>query len=172
MIQEAQNIARATLAACASFQSLVDADDATEALTHIYHDATPMPESGRAEHTRAELTALRPFAIVYTEDNQGFVVEKDAMGNEDCWNASGTVHIVIYRNVPEADELNPSKVDTDFRTVMGNIASEIIRLSETAPYLAAKKIVASGPIRTPVKELSDVGDAQGAVLTVAWGPDQ
>lgn len=170
MIQEAQNIARATLAACAAFQSLVDAADATEALARIYHDAFPSPQSQRAEHTRAELTALRPCAVVYTEDNQGWVVERDAAGNEDCWNASGIVHLVIFRNVPEADEFLPSKVDTDFRTIIGNIAGEIIGLSETAPYLAANRIVMSGPNRTPFTELKDIGDAQQAELLVSWGP--
>lgn len=169
MIQEAQNIARATLAACPAFRTLVDADNATEALTHIYHDAFPAPESQRAEHTRAELTALRPCAIVFLEDNQGWVVERDASGSEDCWNAYGIVHFVIFRNVPEADQYNPSKVDTDFRTVIGNIAEQIIGLSETAPYLAANRIVMSGPHRTMLTELKDIGDAQQAELIVSWG---
>jgi hypothetical protein len=178
VIQQAQNIARATLAACASFQALVGAEAADEeyrivqALEHIYHDAFPSPESQRAEHTRAELTALRPCAIVYTEDNQGWVVERDAVGNEDCWNAYGQVHLVVFRNVPEEDEYDPSKVDTDFRTVIGNIAAEIIGLSETAPYLAANRIVVSGPHRTSLTELKDIGDAQQAELIVSWGPSR
>lgn len=170
MIQQAQNTARATLAACAAFQALVGASDATDALERIYHDALPYPESMRAEHTRAELTALRPCAVVYTEDNQGWVVERDAAGNEDCWNAHGIIHMVIDRNVPEADQYNPSKVDTDFRTILGDIAEQIIGLSETAPYLAANRIVVSGPYRTPLPELKDIGDAQRAELIVAWGP--
>lgn len=172
MIQEAQNIARATLAACAAFQTLVEAIDATEALEHIYHDAFPSPESERAEHTRAELTALRPCAVIYTEDNQGWVVSRDAMGNEDCWNARGIIHVLLYRNVPEADEFNPSKVDTDFRTVIGDIAEGIIGLSETAPYLAARKLTVSGPTRTPLKELKDIGDAQAAEILIEWGPGE
>lgn len=170
MIQDAQNTARATLAACATFQTLVGAANATEALERIYHDAWPLPESMRAEHTSAELTALRPCAIVYTEDNQGWVVERDAMGNEDCWNAYGQIHFVIDRNVPSEDAYLPSKVDTDFREIIGDIASEIIGLSETAPYLAANRIVVSGPYRTQIKELKDIGDAQRAELIVSWGP--
>lgn len=172
MIQDAQNIAKATLAACASFQSLVDADDATEAAARIYHDAFPVPISGRPEHTRAELTALRPCAIVYTEDNQGFVIRRDAMGNDDCWNATGVVHFVIYRNVPEADEFNLSKVDTDFRTVIGNIVEEMIGLSETAGYLATKQFTVSGPGRTPIADLKDIGDAQIAEVVAVWGPGE
>lgn len=175
MIQEAQEVARQTLAACEAFQTLLGVEDELDpvaaALEHIYHDAFPSPESGRAEHTRAELTALRPCAIVYTEDNQGWVATKDAMGNQNCWNVSGSVHLVIYRNVPEADEFNPSKVDTDFRTIIGNIASQIIALSETAPYLAANQIVVSGPARTAINNLNDIGDAQMAELVVNWGPE-
>lgn len=172
MIQEAQDIARATLAACAAFQSLVDADDATEALEHIYHDSFPTPISGGDVHGRAELTALRPCAIVYTEDNQGFVVRRDAMGMEDCWNATGVIHFVLFRNVPDADKDNPSKVDTDFRTVIGNIVSQMIAVSETAGYLATKQFSVSGPTRTPKKELKDIGDAQLAEIIAAWGPGE
>jgi len=172
MIQDAQDIAKATLAACAAFQSLVDAGDAAEAAEHIYHDSFPTPESGNAEHGRAELTALRPCAIVYTEDNQGFVVRRDAMGMEDCWNATGVIHFVIFRNVPAADVNLPSKVDTDFRTVLGNIVSQMIGLSETAGYLATKQFTVSGPARTPKKELKDIGDAQVAEIVAAWGPGE
>lgn len=172
MIQEAQDIAKATLAACAAFQSLVDAGDATEALEHIYHDSFPTPISGGDAHGRAELTALRPCAIVYTEDNQGFVVRRDAMGMEDCWNATGVIHFVLFRNVPDADKDNPSKVDTDFRTVIGNIVSQMIAVSETAGYLATKQFSVSGPTRTPKKELKDIGDAQLAEIIAAWGPGE
>lgn len=178
MIQTAQDVARATLAACAAFQSLVgveavgDEERAAEALEHIYHDAFPSPESQRAEHTRAELTALRPCAIVYTEDSQGWVIIRDAMGNEDCWNARGMIHVVIFRNVPEADRFNLSKVDTDFRTIIGDIAEDIIGLSETAPYLAARRLTVSGPTRTPHEQLKDVGDAQAAEISIEWGPGE
>lgn len=175
MIQDAQDVAKSTLAACPEFISLVAdavADEDQLTADRIYHDSFPEPISGAPHHSRAELTALRPCAIVYTEDNQGFDVRRDAMGNEDCWNASGIIHYMILRNVPVADKDNPSKVDTDFRTVLGNIVSEMIGLSETAPYLAAKRFIISGPARTSVQELSELGDAQMGEIIAYWGPGE
>ena len=172
MIQAAQDIAKTTLAACASFQELVGVDSAVDAAAFIYHDAWPPPISGRAEHTRAELAALRPSAIIYTGESQGFTVTRDAAGNDSCWNTSGAIHVMLFRNVPAVDKDNPSKVDTDFRTTVGDILEDMLGLSETAGYLAANQFTISGPHRTPVNELKDVGDAQWAEIVVAWGPGE
>ena len=171
MIQDAQDIAKTTLAACASFSSLVDdyLEAGQTAADRIYHDSFPQPLSGRPEHSRAEYTALRPCAIVYTEDNQGFDVRRDAMGDQNCWTASGVIHMMIFRNVPEIDKNNPAKVDTDFRTIIGNIVNDLIGLSETGGYLSIRRFTISGPARTPVNELSDVGDAQMAEILAYWG---
>lgn len=171
MIQAVQEIARQTLAACASFRTLVGAADSTAALLRIYHDALPKPASGGAQHTLAEMNALRPCAIVYTEPDRGFRRVRDAMGDvgSSAWHSSGIIHLVIFRNVPTADKDNPSLVDTAFRTVIGSIQDEIVALSETAGYLDSNAITLSGPWRTELTELNSIGDAQACELVVEWG---
>lgn len=168
MIQGVQEIARQTLANCDSFQSLVSASTASRAAEMIYHDAWPKPQSGLPEHTLAEIQALRPCAIVYTEDDRGFVANRDASA-DICWHISGIIHIVIFRNVPVIDVNDPSNVDVDFRTIIGNILSDLINLSETAGMLASRRITFEGPWRTDVKDLKSVGDAQAAKLIIEWG---
>ncbi len=168
MIQDVQEVARQTLANCDSFQSLVSASTASRAAEMIYHDAWPKPASGLPEHTLAEIQALRPCAIVYTHENGGFKSRRDASA-DICWHHSGIVNFLIFRNVPEIDVNDPSNVDVDFRTIIGNIYSELIELSETAGMLAIRELTYDGPWRTDVKDLKSVGDAQVAQLIAEWG---
>ena len=169
MIQDIQNLLRTTLAASSTFQSLVGAGNANAALARIYHDAWPKPASGQPSHSLAEITAIRPAAIVYTDPDDGFVTERDAMGDDLCWHQQGTVHAIIFRNVPDADKDNPSKVDTDFRVVIGGILADLIATSETAGYLACRRLTVDGPHRTAVEDLNAIGDAQAYDIRIDWG---
>lgn len=170
MIQDAQELLRTSLANCATFQSFVSAADATAALAKIYHDAWPTPESGGPSHTLAEIEALRPSAIVYTEDESGFVVERDAAGGFDCARRNGgRLVAVLFRNVPSEDKYALAKVATDFRTTAGSIVDELMDQSETAGRLAIQRITCSGPYRTKVDNLQAEGDGQAYELLIEWG---
>lgn len=166
MIQDAQILLRTTLAASAAFQSLVGAGNAAGAEARIYHDSFPRPLSGGVAHTLAEITALRPCAIVYTED---FITAADSMGDQSCWHQEGILHAIIFRNVPLADKDNPSKVDVDFRVIMGDIIQDLIELSQTAGYLTSRKFRPIGPHRTANEDLNAIGDAQAYELQIEWG---
>lgn len=169
MIQEVQELLRVSLANSAAFQTFVGAANATAALAKIYHDAWPKPTTG-ATHTLAEITALRPSAIIYTEEDQGFTVERDASGASD-WDRknSGRLVAVLFRNVPEADRNNLTKVATDFRTTVGAIIDELMDQSVTAGRLHIQRITASGPWRTAKERLQAEGDAQAFELMIEWG---
>ncbi len=164
MIQTSQALLRTSLAASAAFQSLVGAADATAAAAKIYHDAFPKPANNKQAHSLDELNALRPCAIVYTED---FETTRDA--TDYCWHQKGVIRAVIYRNVPTADKNNQSKLETDFRTIMGEIMQDLIDLSETAGYLAVRGMRTEGPYRTDNEELNAIGDAQAYELIIRWG---
>lgn len=169
MIQAVQEVMRATLAASSSFQAMVGAANASAALARIYHDELPAPASGGHSHTLVEITALRPCAVVYTQVGQGgWRADREAMG-DGCWNYSGVIVVVLMRNVPEADKYDLAKVDTDFRTIAGNVVTDLIALNETAGYLTMDRIDAMGPYRTGMKELESEGDAQSYEIVIAWG---
>lgn len=169
MIQAVQEVMRSTLSASTSFQTMVGAANAAAALARIYHDEIPKPASGQQSHSLVEMIAIRPCAIIYTQVGQGgWRADRDAMGN-GCWNYSGTLVVVLMRNVPEADKDDLSKVDTDFRTTVGEIIEDLIDLNETASYLTMDRIDAMGPYRTELKELKAIGDAQSYELVIGWG---
>lgn len=167
-MQSAQNVLRITLSASSAFQTFTGTVDATAALAKIYHDELPKPSTGRL-HTLAEITALRPCAVVFTASDSGWAIERDAMGEQACWNPYGILHCLLFRNVPEADKDDLGKCDTDFRTTVGLIIDDLVAMSETAGRLAIDKITARGPFRTDVKELKSIGDAQAYELIINWG---
>lgn len=167
-IQNPQNLLRVTLSYSAAFQDFVSAADSDEAILKIYHDELPKPSVGRV-HTLAEITALRPCAIIFTETDAGWTIERDAMADVGCWHPYGILHLLLFRNVPEADKDDLGKCDTDFRTTVGLIVDNLIDMSETAGRLAIDKITARGPFRTDVKELKSIGDAQVYELIINWG---
>jgi hypothetical protein len=167
VIQEVQEIARQTLAACAAFQSLVGAANANIALDYIYHDAWPPPASGPT-HTLAEITELRPSAIVYTDPIDGFDMERDASA-DICWHNSGTIHLLLFRNTPEAALEDPSLADTGWREIVGNILVNLRDLSETPGMLASRAFRVAGMYRTEPTMLEAEGDAQAADIVIRWG---
>lgn len=169
MIQAVQEVMRTTLAASTAFQAMVGAASSAEALDRIYHDELPKPASGQQAHSLVEMNELRPCAIVYTQVGQGgWRADRDAMGN-GCWNYSGSIIVVLMRNVPEVDQDDLSKVDTDFRTIAGNVVQDLIGLNETAGHLTMERIDAMGPYRTAMADLKAIGDAQSYELIVGWG---
>jgi hypothetical protein len=165
MIQTAQDLLKTTLSYSAAFQSLVGAVDETEAAARIYHDALPPPADGSASYSAAQLSVLRPCAMIYTES---FMRELVAMGS-DCWASWGQMKCIIYRNVPTAIADDPSQVDTTFRVIAGDIISEMIAQCDTAGRLASRKFEARGPYRTPPDEINAIGDEQVYELIIDWG---
>lgn len=169
-IQAPQDALRCSLANSPNMQSFlgVTVGDSSAAILKIYNDELPKPSDGRM-HTLAEITALRPCAIVFTLSDAGWSIERDAMADDACWHAHGIVHALIFRNVPEADKDDLGKCDVDFRNAVSDIVDDLIELSEYAGHLACDKITARGPFRTDPKELKAIGDAQVYELIIEWG---
>lgn len=172
MIDSSQELMKATLAASTNFRTLVGAADSAAALLRIHGDELPKPAVGPT-HTETELTALRPCAVIFIPSDHGWQIERDASGDaasgSDCWNPSGILHVLIYRNVPVADKNDHTKVDKDFRVIAGDIISDLVGLSETAGMLAIRKISVFGPFRTKHGEMKAIGDAQVYELMIEWG---
>lgn len=169
MIQDAQDILETTLANSATFRTFVGAANVAEARQRIHHDYIPDRE-GEA-YTPEELSAIRPCALIYTLPSGGFTTQRDASGTNN-WATSGRLVCVLMRDTPESG--SNSDVDVGFRTIAGNIMSDIINLSEDAAdsFLAATRIVADGPFRTEESDLDELGDRQAFELIIDWGNRQ
>lgn len=164
MIQDVQALLATTLADCPVFRTFVGAADAAAALLRIHHDAFPPSDSGADRYTADELEDIRPCAVLFTPDNQGFVTEKDATG--DYWRPRGTLYCWLYRTAPSG---TLSAVAVSFRETVGALLDELQSRSTLASFLATTKIVVNGPFRTPPDEINTLGDQQVYELVIDWG---
>lgn len=164
-IQNVQNLAATTLADCVAFQDFVGAADSTAALLRIHHDAFPPPEADK--YTREELEDVRPCALIYTPDSQGYVTEYDA--TDAHWRTHGIIYFVLYRTVPANIADDPGEVATSFREIVSDLIVELQEKGNEADCLIVRKIIANGPFRNDPTKINDEGDEQAYELIVEWG---
>jgi hypothetical protein len=129
----AQENVRTTLAACATFQTLVGAAGPAEALESIYHEGLPRPADGR-RHTREELEAYRPYAYVWTET---FAWVQDAVGDGFEFHFRGRLGIYLTRDAIVPWDDRPDTDDTaDWHNTVSAIVDELCGLAGLGGYLA------------------------------------
>lgn len=166
-IQDIQNLLATTLAACDVFQEFVGAANSTEALERIYHDAFPKPNGDK--YTLEELEAIRPCALIFTPDAQGYITEYDS--SLAGWRARGIVYCVLYRTVPTSIQNEPGEVATTFRVIMSNLINELKDKADaiSGGMLAARRMMANGPFRADETQVNELGDEQAYELIIEWG---
>jgi len=131
-ISLAEEALRKTLAESATFQGLVGAADATEALDSIYVDGLPAPASGDV-HTLAELESLRPYAVIFTAERNGLTRIAEAGGNQLYFNQSGKLSLRLIRDCPDGYGDAPSSAaNRTWRTLAGKIMDEVGELAAAA----------------------------------------
>ena len=160
---------RATLANSAGFQKFVGAlGYPTKADAHIYDHAVPSETKRSSDRfTRAELQALRPYALIHhSEDNP--VAVKTSSGTQACgWSESGLLIVHLLRDTPSDLDLQQAAVDLE--TIADEIVKDIQNASELAERLDCQRISRNGPFRVPEEEYQAVGDAQEYLLMIDWG---
>jgi len=163
----AQEYLRTALADCSTFQAWVGAADQAEALARIYHEALPAPANGN-EYTLAELQAYRPFALIWTSEQNGYSKRRLAVGT---WAESGRIMIRLEEDVDPQIANDPAEVARRFRNTIGQIIDELCALTDPgAGYLVFHTVtVEAGPIRTEEDEARTLGDAQAVELSVEYG---
>ena len=162
-----QEYLRQSLAATATWQGLCGVASAAGALGRIYHDGLPMPEDGQT-HQAAELAALRPCAIVYTEDD-GLTYELEAGGEELCYGAKGRLVLELMRNAPaEALDEPCGPAARAWRELLEDLVEELGELSGLAGYLACQTITIDEVHQSHPDGAETEGAWQGARVTVEW----
>lgn len=160
MIQDVQDLLATTLSESEAFQDFVVAANATAAIAKVFHDVMPAPDGDR--YTEAELTALRPSALIYTERYEDVYDATDS-----CWRASGRLVCKLRRSTPAIG--TDSAKDISFRQIAGYIVQDLKDMCETAGRLASRGIVVEGPFRTHPTEIKAAGDFQEVDMTIDWG---
>lgn len=156
---------REGLSQSATFQTLVDAEDAAEAKAWIHYERLPDPASDADSYTAAELDAYRPYAIVSFAPNS-FRADLIAQSTFD---ARGRVLLELVRE-PD-DSGGRAGADLDWLNVVGGIVDDLATLVETAGCLMFSRVEAvSGPGRAALDDSPGAGaEEQGVVLALSFG---
>ena len=170
-----EEILRASLADCYYFRRWQGAAwSQAEALARIYPDALPPPTADG--FTLAELTALRPFVLLWTEPQAGFRLHHDSSGSDFFYNHSGKLSLLFEQAVPDAIKDDPAEVDRRFKNEVGLMICSrdgdkpgLCELSGQGGYLAIEELVAYGPFRSAQDDLATDGDTQQFLVEIKWG---
>lgn len=148
-------------------------DDATAA-AHIHFDELPAPTPG-PNHSRSQLNALRPFAILWHDLAGGLRLRSDTGGN-CCAVITGRVIVRLELGVPANIASDTDAVARWFMRAVGRILKSndpnkpgLWELSGRAGYLPITEIDVSGYVRTDSKERRELGDAIQIELQIDWG---
>ena len=162
-ISLAESVLRTTLADCTHFRSWVGAANQAQALDRIYLDGLPPPANNADSHTLSELQALRPFAVIYTEEQRGWRTRQNAAGTRHWFIHSGSLTVRFEQDSPSDALDDPGELDRRFRNTIGQIVSTeddanpgLLELAGTPGYLAITGIEASGPFRSDDDQVPDV----------------
>jgi hypothetical protein len=166
----AEDTLATVLAACPTFQSWTASGNAAAAARRIYHDALPPPEDpDTGEYTRDELRALRPYAIVAMEEQQGFTRTKAAVGT---WSESGQLALFLIQDLPLQYARDFSAAERAWKTTIGKILDELCDGADSIGLDLAEVRVQEGPYRNDPESHAAQGEVQGVEIAVRWGPNQ
>lgn len=172
----AVDAAIAMLRDCYWWRRLADPDnpwDQATAEAHIHIDGLPAPDPG-PDHSLAELTALRPFALVFADPGQPIDTECDINTNGLSL-LSGRMLLQIEIPVPEDIASDPRLVGRLMykqygRLIQGDDAQPgLWQLSGQPGYLPLTKLQLSGMVRSDQKDAIEIGDFFMAELLLSWG---
>ena len=153
------------LAATAAFQSFVDAADASEAKGSIHRDALPRPET-EGDWTRAELENARPFALVSTWPDAGFVTNRIAQLQE---RESGQLAVQLEDGVRNVEVDDPAALAERIENVVGQIIAEAWDLGDGSDHLRLKTVEFIGWERADPDMATSQGDHWQALMRWEWG---
>ena len=173
-ITKAEQLLKDTLCACSAFQEWCGAANATEAAESIYLEALPPDDVYRDQEEVERLIARRPFAQIWTSEQDGLTIRRIASPNTTS--GTGTLYLRFERNVPEEIAHDYAEVDRTFKNVLGEILSSgdadspgLAELSSLAGYLDWEAIIIRSWTRTQRDDIPTLGDAQMAEVEIQWG---
>lgn len=174
-IRNTANLAAGTLSRCHAIQTWQGATyTQAQALGRIYHQALP-PPANKIEHTLAELSAVRPFVLLYTEQGDGLEVARDTSGTDWAPRASGHLVACFEATIPSVDINDPAKVANDFEEFLGRVIGTgnanqpgLYELFGQPGELAGVRVVYRGYARTDPADVTELGDCLRGWLDLYW----
>jgi hypothetical protein len=175
-ISLAQELLRASLAACKYFQTFCGVDSSAEALLRIWHEGLPPPANFGDRYTLDELAKLRPYCVIYTDEQAGFSMRHDSTDDHFRYRPSGVLIARFERALPKDVHNDFAEADRRLRNLAGQIMFTddadnpgLADLAGQGGYLAIEKMTFSGIYHTPEEEIPAMGQAQAFYIDVEWG---
>ena len=157
---------RVTLADSAAFRTWSGTSTQAAALARIYYESLP-PPTDKNEHTLVELTALRPYAAVWTDEFDGFTYRQDAALSTP--KESGTMLIKFEQTVDPTIVNDYPEISRRFINAIGTIIEEVMDFYNVGGYLAIEQATLMKFGRGDPDERSAMGDYMAAVVKCEWG---
>jgi len=166
-ISLAQEYLRTSLADVTAFRTWCGAADQAAALARIHHEGLPAPRDKHA-HTIEELRDYRPYAIVFTAEQNGFRL--DVVDGDLDYTAAGGLILRLFQDAAEVFDDEPSaEANLTFRNAVGEIIDGLGDLAGQAGYLAFNSLVLEDPLSwTAKKYVPGYGVVQRAQLRLDW----
>jgi hypothetical protein len=179
-----QQLLAKTLADCNEFRTLVGATTHAAAFARIWHEALPPPAAGARNYSLAEMTAYRPYAIVFTRDPDGAATTR--IGSPGAWTDRGALWIRLVFDMPAGMDESPVLLDHLVKQLVGRIMrcppdetpatyKGLMDLAGTTNELSGYSYLAADSVVFKAWSLSNPADFPGqgdfivATLEVAWG---
>lgn len=172
-----KDLLRTSLATCTAFRNWDGLSlTVAQAKERIYLDALPPPTDGKA-YSPAEMSELRPFAIVYTDSQNGLEYDLESSGYG--YAARGRLMVRLERAFPDVSgETDPdAAADRQFENFLGPLLHSedvnnpgLLELAGQPGYLMVRSAaLAFGPSRVDPRDRAGLGDFQVAFLSIEWG---
>ena len=168
-ITKAEGYLAATFAACARWQSLCDAADATEALESIYFDDLPPPPEAADVYTPEQLAELRPYLLIYSDEATGMSWDHQSHGTSFGFREQGTLKAFLEQAVDPQIAHDQQRIFREFKNACGVIVAQLLALAGQAGYLAISTISIAGPLRGHSDQQPGEGDYVQMFFTITWG---
>lgn len=156
-----------TLANTAAFRTWCGAANPTEALTKIHQDA--LPEPAAKVYTIAELNGYRPFAIIWTDPDGGFRMQRDSISDTFRFADGGRITAYLEQEPPDGYESDPEGLARTVKNSIGGIVEGVLLLAGQASYLAARACTVYGPYRSQLDEAPASDECVSFFLDFEWG---
>jgi hypothetical protein len=152
-----------------AFQSLVNAEDSTEAAAKVFGEQVDEPLNGNA-YTKDELDNLLCYAQVYHAIDTPYGVLRT--NTNTAW-PFGSVIIFIERLVTDEERNGadvPSAVERKFKNRIGDLIDEVIDWLDDneGPHIRSIEVT-DGPGFNQQDRWKTKGMWQGVELTATWG---
>jgi len=156
---KAQYAAKLTIADCAIFRTWVGVDDQGESLAKIYEESLPDPED--TSYTEEELTAYRPYCMIYTEAYHRAPGSPRSEG--------GKVKAMFVADVGD----DRRAADVAFMNFLSQLFDQLATLctAGAAGHIGAATMIACDgkPFRNLPEEAQQYGEALIGIISISWG---